>query len=81
MIIIHTPQVESNPIAFKVQFDWSDCTDKSDPLGTIATISLAPDPLIIPGNASVSFAGSLRREIVTRTPVSTLISFFFLFKC
>lgn len=71
------PQVQPNATTkwkfdfARLTFDWSDCSDASNPLGTISAISIAPDPLVVPGYISLLLAGSLRRPIISPVPVSS----------
>lgn len=52
-------------------FVYTECSDRKDPLALVSNVSLVPDPIVIPGDVSLSFVGSLRREIKSPTPVST----------
>ena len=50
-------------------FSWSDCGATADPVH-VSSIKLLPDPLRIPGNVTVGFAGSLSEPLKAPIEVS-----------
>ena len=66
-------QLKLNGTGFHIEnFKWSaSCTNSKNALGTIDAIALQPDPINIPGEVSLHFAGNLNRAIKSPTPVSS----------